>query len=78
MAYLVAFISAVASGLVFAVAARLLGVHSTAVLLGVAVIGGGLQLIFLIAWFLHHMRPDTPIPVDHDHATASNDFMNGA
>ena len=41
MAWLVAFISAVTSGLVFAVAARLLGVHSTAVLLGVAVIGGG-------------------------------------
>ena len=78
MAWLVAFISAVTSGLVFAVAARLLGVHSTAVLLGVAVIGGGLQLIFLIAWFLHHMRPDKPIPVDHDHATASNDFVNGA
>ena len=68
MAYLVAFISAIASGAIFAIAARLLGVHGTAVLLGIAVIGGGLQLIFLIAWFLHHTRPDRPVPVEPEHA----------
>jgi uncharacterized membrane protein (UPF0136 family) len=78
MAYLVAFVSAVASGVIFAIAARVLGVHGTAVLLGIAVIGGGLQLIFLIAWFLHHTRPDKPIPVDRDDAIDTNDFVNRA
>jgi hypothetical protein len=62
MAYLVAFVSAAVSGALFALLARLAGIEHTGVLLAIAVIGGGLQLIFLIAWFLHHSRPDTDLP----------------
>jgi hypothetical protein len=64
--YLLALVSAVASGAIFALVARIAGVEQAVVLLAIAVIGGGLQLIFLIAWFLHHARPDKEIPASDE------------
>ncbi len=58
MVYVFAVISAIVSGALFALAARVFGVEQVGILFAIGGIGGGLQLIFLITWFLHHTRPE--------------------
>ena len=55
MIYVIAAMSALVTGSLFALAFRvMLGVDHPGILVAVAVIGGGLQTAVLIAWYLRH------------------------
>jgi hypothetical protein len=56
--YLAAFASAIVTGGLFALMARLAGIEHHGMLLAVSVIGAGLQLILLILWFLFHTKAE--------------------
>lgn len=57
MAYAGFFASAVVTGALLALAARLItDIQHPGVLTAIGVIGGGLQMIVLIAWYLAHTR----------------------
>jgi hypothetical protein len=56
--YVTAVISAVVTGGLFAMAARLtMGIEHTGILVAIGVMGAGLQTIMLMAWYLFHTRP---------------------
>jgi hypothetical protein len=56
--YVAAFASAIVTGALFALMARLVGVEHHRILIAITVIGGGLQLILLIVWFLYHTKAE--------------------
>lgn len=57
MTYFVAAVSALVTAGLFAVAARVLGVEQNGILVAIGVIGAGVQLLFLVLWYLFHTRP---------------------
>lgn len=61
MVYFVFFLSSLATGTLFALAARLWGIDHNGILIGLAVIGAGLQMLALIGWYLYHTRPSQPL-----------------
>jgi hypothetical protein len=56
--YLLALVSAVLTGGLSATVARMMGIQHSGLLVAIGVIGGGAQLIGLMAWYLFHTRPD--------------------
>jgi hypothetical protein len=56
MIYFVAFVSAIVTGALFSTAAYAMGIHHTGILIAIGIIGGGLQWIILISWYLYHTR----------------------
>lgn len=62
MAYILALMSAAATGSIFALGALALGIDHRGVLFAIAIIGAGLQTIALMLWYLHYTsdRPVTP------------------
>jgi hypothetical protein len=56
--YLAAFASAIVTGALFALMTRLAGIEHHGILIAVTVMGGGLQLILLIVWFLFHTKAE--------------------
>jgi hypothetical protein len=56
--YLLALVSAVVTGGLSATAARMMGIEHSGLLVAIGVIGGGAQLICLMAWYLFHTRPN--------------------
>lgn len=57
MGYAIAVAASLLSGALYALAARILGVQHAGILAAIAVIGGGVQAIMLIVWYLLHTRP---------------------
>jgi hypothetical protein len=62
LVYLAAFASAIVTGGLFALMARLAGVEHNGILAAIAVMGGGIQLILLIVWFLYHTKAEARAP----------------
>ena len=60
MTYFFAAVSAIVTAGLFAVAARVLGVEQNGILVAIGVIGAGLQLMFLVLWYLFHTRTGNP------------------
>jgi hypothetical protein len=55
--YAAFFASALATAALFALAARIMfGIEHTGILAALGIIGGGLQMIILMLWYLRHMR----------------------
>lgn len=60
--------SAVVTGGLVALAARTLGVEDAGILGAIGVIGGGIQMLILIGWYLHRTREQPTVsasPVEH-------------
>ena len=61
MAYAVFLMSSIASGALFALGARAMGVEHTGILAAIGIIGACLQMLVLILWYLHVTRPNQPV-----------------
>jgi hypothetical protein len=48
------FLSALATGLLFALGARTQGIDHDGVLFAIGVIGAGLQMVLIMVWYLRH------------------------
>lgn len=57
MAYFFVAISALVTGGLLVVVARLMGMEHNGILVAIAIIGVGAQLMFVMAWYLFHTRP---------------------
>ena len=62
MIHVIALLSSGVTGALFALAARVLGIEHTGVLVAIGIIGAGLQAILLIAWYLLHTRERKDAP----------------
>lgn len=66
--YLMFVIAAAVTGGLVALAARTQGIEHEGILGAIGVIAGGIQMLILIGWYLHHTREQptvTTSPVDH-------------
>ena len=57
MAYFFAAVSAIVTGGLAALGAQLLGVHHLGIVVAIAIIAGGAQLLGLTVWYLLRTRP---------------------
>jgi hypothetical protein len=46
--------SAAITGLLLALFARTQGIHHSGILIALGIVGGGIQMVVMIAWYLHH------------------------
>ena len=59
MVYLVATISAVVTGALLALLVRAMaGIEHSRILVAVGVLGGAIQWLVLLGWYLYHTRPN--------------------
>ena len=67
MIYAAFFISALVTAALFALAARaMFGVEHTGILIALGIIGGGLQMIVLLVWYMRHLSAATTADEDPD------------
>ena len=52
MVYVVFFVSAAATGTLVALGVRVMGVEHTGIVVGLGVIGGCIQMLILLLWYL--------------------------
>jgi hypothetical protein len=55
--YFFAAVSAIVTGGLFVVAARMFGIEQNGILIACAIIGAGMQVVLLMVWYLLRTRP---------------------